>query len=1068
MADPNAFALSLEMTLNDNASKVLEKIDKLTSTVEKGLNSLANKMTKFGDVDFSRGVSRQFKMINEDANKYGGILNDLSKKMIELSRNELTAPDVDEVAHAVKLHEELLDITNKVNLELELGSIKQEEADSIMHKANVASRRYQIWRQQSDKSHVGYQKLDEQLIKSLRHYETKTGIKLRGMEKIGFLDKFRFYNQEASTIKDAIGLLEKQERAALQAGKFAQAEHLKKLRDVVTKIGEVKASWDQVKAGVSGVAGTIGSVTRTIGLGGIADAASASGLYTAAIQKAGEQQERFHEAIFSGMDDLNSTQVYMKDISTHARKMATNFKFLQKEIEDAIVSMRQVGMARDQIIELDKYSAMLTRTTGANTQAIAQYSKMTTVAGMSTRKLTQQLLAMNRYAKSAGLSGQDLNDIMAEQAHSAQMVGKDGTQALVGYNQMMLRLAGSAKAFGVNTQEVIGIVNNLKDPFRAVWATGGNMFGTLEDRTKGVSDTINELEKDMKGMSAEERRMTIGIYTQQGLLGEAGINTIEQYERLSPAIRDAMGDQKKLQESMSGIFKEAADPEAEMKKNLQDTSTIIREQAIAVEKVITQLQEKLSGVLDRLEAMLNKFNGSTMAQTTTAWGVMGTAGVGAFLGILKTIGDVGMAVRGLRDTFGLLGKIPGLKQLGGLLGKIPLIGKLFDKGAATAVGDTFTATLERFKLMQSARMPGVANLEGITTATSKLPGIFGTVSKGAQSLMGSMQSTVSSSKLLSLALNPATLAIAAIAASAYYFYTQIKMTKDVLEELEKTNAKINEDTATTAKQLEATGVIRRKGYEDQQKQIDDMLKMQEKTEDTYAGWRERLLGLSVKQSKYDMMSAEEKNAYNTKLAKLNMEKKQKQDELNKKMTADEKKADQDKLMRFNNLTEEERKKWAAESEQAKAAEKAAGKADKASEDAVTAPVLSWEEGMKQSYAKFGILDKWAKGSDELRGKSSNAMPDGEAGGSFWKTVKDITSRPKVTPIVTTKVTEDTGKSPTKRDETAAKVGDIRGDLKQIIDNKSVDSIVGLLQQFLPKMIDSGDTGLASVANRWNT
>jgi hypothetical protein len=219
------------------------------------------------------------------------------------------------------------------------------------------------------------------------------------------------------------------------------------------------------------------------------------------------------------------------------------------------------------------------------------------------------------------------------------------------------------------------------------------------------------------------------------------------------------------------------------------------------------------------------------------------------------------------------------------------------------------------------------------------------------------------------------------------------------------------------------------------------------------------------------MSAEEKIAYNEKLGALRKQKSQKQAEINKKMTAEEKKSDDEKLNRFINMTEAEReaaakdpKKFAAEAQAAGAAE-AAGVAGAALDVREKTYQEELEDLAKSTTANKAEVE-WAQQKLSRSQVSPELKAIPEAGQLTQEQKSELKVAPKAEQVVPVKITDETARPKEERDETAIKVGEVRGDLNKLLNSKDVPDIVKLLKEYLPMLGQNEGPGLTSATNRW--
>jgi hypothetical protein len=74
--------------------------------------------------------------------------------------------------------------------------------------------------------------------------------------------------------------------------------------------------------------------------------------------------------------------------------------------------------------------------------------------------------------------------------------------------------------------------------------------------------------------------------------------------------------------------------------------------------------------------------------------------------------------------------------------------------------------------------------------------------------------------------------------------------------------------------------------------------------------------------------------------------------------------------------------------------------------------------------------------------------------------------PKAEQVVPVKITDESARPKEERDQTAIKVGEVRGDLNKLLNSKDVPDIVKLLKEYLPMLGQTEGPGLTSATNRW--
>ena len=1009
----DAYAINLEFNLGGNAQKVIGDMVSSLTKIEQKLGDVAK---QFSTMKFGDGASKSIGSATSQLDKFEDAVKEVNKKLSEINYST-QEQDLEKIR---ELQEKRLDLVNTLKTAEEAGvaaitksELTQEAFNKAIDRGRAAQEdlnkiveKLPKEQQESEDKMVNLSRLSRRI----RKFEIESGLNMNEIVKKGHISKFKMYRMENAQIDKLIYLLEEQEIAARKAGEKAQADHLAKLREVAQKTDEIRTKWEKVKGDLSKVGNTISGIASKIGLGELAGAASAGGMYTLAIEKAAAQQERFHTLMFDGAKDAKNNIAYQKQLSQSVRDTVKSYALLQPEVEDAIISLRDVGATRDEILELSKYTAGLNRTTGTSQDITAKFAKSVRISGMSIKNTVKQLMMMQNAAREAGLAGKDLDSVMGEIGENSLYVGSYSKDAVDKYSKSLLGVAASAKKMGIDVGNAVRLTQSLLDPMKGVALFGDKMFADPATKFKILKEKSAEFQKALKEAATDDERWALRrVQSSNAFFGSMGadITSIDQMTKMWAESLDAADVEKKM-----GVV----DPEKALKGGLKEATTLQREMADAVSKVSADLQNKLIPALDALQKTMAAFNQSVLAQSTASWGLFGSASINALLGVTSTLmrlWDVAKFV------------LPSIA--GGLTSALSVAGRA--AGSLAKVGARF--------------LPSIAG--GLTTAASAA----GSFVAAAAPFAG---------------------VAAAIAATATAGWYAGKALEEYAFGFGDSTDRIMKGTATWTDNVKRSilsvipiyGSFYNAAIEEAQiantemkKNASDISKMADK----------RIAAMSA-EGKQRAKQLEQWGANHTQASIFAGDAKQELKFL-ERLAKGKGKGNVEIQNRIALLKEE----------------KEANKSEKAEATAVKAEEVSTEYADYDAYiakmkkeavtmsAQFGAAEV-AKSEQAVIPKEKVAKPEQAAipkekvAKSEQAAIPKEEEVAKPEPVVSTKITDETGRLKTLNNETVERLDGVHDDLKKMLTAKDVPSILKLLQNYLPLLETSPGSGLTSATNRW--
>lgn len=1037
MPDANVYAMSIEMNIEGNALNLLEKASNFAENLEKKLEGISKKLLDFGDVsarslrDFSTSAARA----TTEVERIPQILSGVRDAMMELQKADFTSATEEQAKKALEaygvLKSKLDELRNQPTLsEAEVHMVDRLEARIVAFEQNRA-------------------KLQAQYQNALKDYQLKYG-KMQEKELVNVKRLWVFDRQRIKDHRELLDLREQYVKAGLEEGatekdlrKISQSRNVARDRemratDMVTgKLGV----FSRVIKGIGGtfntVASKLGSVISNLGGGELAKATTFWGLFEVAIFGAAKAEERFHTLLWRDIGVMDT-------VAEKVRGSIKNLGILEEEGYAAAIALRNVGATKTEISELTVATAAFVRNTDASVESTARFAKTVSAATGSQIKALQQMVNMQKFQKQFGLSSKDLESIMSNVSDVSFRLGSEGTVGVERYAQTLSKASAAARSMGVSTEGISGALKAVAtDAIAAAPLLGGAALGmSAAERTeKWLVDFAKKYEIIQKLRERGEHK-TADAYERAlvARTNRTGV-TLENLHEMGKIAIKSGGDVEKAAKEIEKT--KPADPMKELTATLKDTRGAMRSLNETFDKVVQQLRNFGENTLPMILEILNKIAANPAATWWTAVGIAGIASVSGILSVLSTLSSVLVSIGSFAGATGA-----------GLLGKVG-VGLVGLGTAALAVG----VAIGSFKLGE-----WLSDVIGLSDYTER-------VNKGTMTWKDTILTCISPVHQLSLAV-----------AKLTEWYTKWESPERKFEDI-----------------AGAAALADKKGQEIFEKRValDKRIKEAEKNNDKAAA---------------DAARKELSEINKVYLGKVAADK--------KALGMAEKKKDV-----ANQVAEAHKKEGDAALEAATKAERAAAKSIESKENQVvetqaaveriTSTEKQWVDKARETLAEVekmrgeGISEKDIATSiglstgktedrlqkmienfeakkariekglhEEIKKEAGQKENKAEITTPVPEVVVQPTERPtaKAAPIYTVQIDEGTAKARDKQQETLdnqaselkQQTSKIAGLAEEIAKASHSAELLQLLKKYLPEMVDTRKTGLASVANQWMT
>jgi hypothetical protein len=684
--DINAYALSLEMTLQDNATPALRAVMELATTVENQVANLQKQFDVLGksSMNFAKNVQAVYTSMATGA-------TDVARetKAVSTAKKEMTSgPDA----------EAGVDIAKE-----ELGLLSSErELNKKSHKE------YITFEDKHKRMITAYHKAVKIFAdKNKKDYKGETLSK----KELGRLDiKARGEYENIQKLKGGIHEFEKKSEDGAK-------KRIKTQESEVGVIGRAKDLWGTISGAVTNVAGKIGSFLDTAGLGTLTAATSLTGLFTIGVLGAAKQQELFHTINYRQVGTMSQMAEALQDASLQTRGFGKEMEYVShitmEERAESLMALRAFGANKEQLEGLTEAVGSFRRATGADIKATSQFTNITSKATGNMLRAKNMLVLMTKFGKENALTGEDMNEVMTQTSENTYLLGSRGPAAVENFTTELLKSSAAAKELGINSQVMTSMVTKMQDPM--------NTMKLLVARGRA----------DLKWASPEERQK---VWDKEAVAGWEHIKVLQAEAKITGNWKKVFVERQKfatltmdvtgksayqLDATMEGIKKKLEmgdkipkinflDPKAD--KQLADaaksTEGLERTTNLVADEVSANIMKAMRPVLEIFENLMKSIRANPMIPAMMAWGAIivavGLAFVSVLGGIIMLVGSVvaSVVMLGLAivtslgslafGAVGLLfqgiGLLTGTKGVGGLKGAVGGLGKsLLFLGQATLV-----------------------------------------------------------------------------------------------------------------------------------------------------------------------------------------------------------------------------------------------------------------------------------------------------------------------------------------------------------------------------------------------
>jgi len=293
--------------------------------------------------------------------------------------------------------------------------------------------------------------------------------------------------------------------------------------------------------------------------------------------------------------------------------------------------------------------------TGASTDAVADFSKKALIAFKTTgdfaqanEDLRQVLGGMVNAMKAGGLSSADMNKVLTQTSKKLLVVrGAFGAAAAADYAAAMSSAAATAKALGLEADDLTKILQDLTDPvgalnsdFMLLFARSGQLQGVLSGSTspaEAYAASMGQLSQDIEDVV----KSTDNAFAQQIKLSAMTGMSEQQAARMIASFKEQGGSADAWLAKQKEMEK-AAKKKADLDKQWQEATDTLKMALMKalmplialIEKGMVPLIEALTWVASSTQYVIDAFN--SMDAGTKA--MIGTVGKVAAVAIAAVVG----------------------------------------------------------------------------------------------------------------------------------------------------------------------------------------------------------------------------------------------------------------------------------------------------------------------------------------------------------------------------------------------------------------------------------------------
>jgi hypothetical protein len=640
------------------------------------------------------------------------------------------------------------------------------------------------------------------------------------------------------------------------------------------------------------------------------------------------------------------------------------------------------------------------------------------------------------------LTGKDIEEMLGKATQASYYLGAKGEGYINQYNKMLLQAGAAAKELGVSTKETGDVIGTAFTPEKmlAIRGLARNLNIDTSQYTESEADNLKlmgKMAEEYKKKMSETKGTDQVEWLRQATeaFGTSG-NVLEASAKFNLIMRTAAENQNiSLDEALKKSQEMAAqDPTKAMQEGLKESSGLVRITDKAISNFTSVAQKEFGFVGEAIKGLVEKMGQwepmlKTIAYAFATWGVIGT-----LASVLGSIWNIGKGVLGLKIAFGIFG------------------------GAATTAGTAATGAFTA-----AATSAGLTVVAGIAAAVA-LAGIAWAgweAYKAWDKARESIKNTDDALKTAKKNIKEAGVGIKEDAETAAYRLEIEKLKKE--QEKYKPLKKIREYYGQAEGALAyAQRGFRHKDDEEKFNKIENKIRLMRDAENRMldkklpgqeaelnnnmkiwdikkeqAKIQERLIGQQKNLTDLEGLRSEYAKAGNKNMVK----------DLDAQIQAETK------------LLEETKAAMDPATIEKKLSEKQKPAAAPV-EEGVGAHMKSVQESMEKTMA--GIMEKVPKTLEGMEKAPENL-----------RTLKeDAKAEPTPTPITTTKVSNDTGRTIERndtvpRDRALAQISAVENISNMLSSSpNAIKDLVDMLNIYLPRIAEGGQKSLNPTANQW--
>ena len=598
MTNTNAYALSIQLTLDSNADTVLDGVLSKLDTLEQRIQNLGKTMGTSLE-NTARNVSTQINKIVKSTSK---AKTDIIKESIKQPPSSL----VDQ------------DILKELSLKSLLKTEKEQNREKISFEKRETAYLRHINQAQDDYMATTGRIID---VNNANQIINEAALPLRREERnmLWRILSWEIRRYEEKLKLQHLGEAEKQTAQELLDNYKSAFQNIVKHEASVSKL---KRIWNGINTSI----GEIGNAIKGIGLGPLIEMTSITGLYETMIGRAAKREEEFHEIHYRTMGS-------MTELSRETRNLATSSGFLNEESIAATMALRNAGfqmrMSSEDAKEYAKNIMMLKRTTGASEESTSLFSKTMGYFYKKVGDVTNKVFQLQKSSKTYGLVGKEIELIMGKVAGASMLMGSK-TEYVDELTESFIKVAASAKQMGVDVGKSISTMDRLRDPLESIavlgskvwelWQHPEEMRKELAKAAKAYMDYIDEIDDG-------KRKYTKMI--------EVAARFKVPIMQLQEELRVLAGSSEVAGQKTEKML----DPQTAMTEALKETGGQLRDLNNIIKDTLNKVEQRGEGFYNFITNILGTLRGD-FASTLASLSIFGVGAISIIKTIFTTISKI--------------------------------------------------------------------------------------------------------------------------------------------------------------------------------------------------------------------------------------------------------------------------------------------------------------------------------------------------------------------------------------------------------------------------------------------